>query len=213
MLPSIIIALHCNSTMSSPLLVKISRDGKEIGTYEAQEAVQLRADGTLKGTDFYWHEGMPNWAPMTEFLASESGRKLADEEALQRKQEKAKEAEAHLAKIKAKEAEQLAYRIAKDKEAEQIAVEKAKAKEAECAAVEAAIRALKIQKRAEESLETDYGGFFTALGVIFLIVGGIVLLKALGGDDDGSAIRQQVRTLQMTNGILLMILGCIIAKR
>jgi hypothetical protein len=91
-----------------PLIVKISRDGKEIGTYEAIEAGRLRADGTLKGTDFYWHEGMPNWAPMTEFLASESGRKLAEEEALQRKIEKAKEAEAHLAKIKA---EQLAYRI------------------------------------------------------------------------------------------------------
>lgn len=199
--------------MSSPLLVKISRDGKEIGSYEAKEVVRLRADGTLKGTDFYWHEGMPHWAPMTEFLASEAGRKLAEEEAIQRKQEKAKEDEARLAKIKAKEAEQLAYHIAKDKEAEHLADQKAKAKEAEGAAVEAAIRALKIQKRAEESLENDYGCFFTALAFIFLIIGGIVLLKALGGDDDGSAIRQQVRTLQMTNGILLMILGCIIAKR
>jgi len=199
--------------MSSPLLIKISRDGKEIGTYEAQEAVRLRADGTLKGTDFYWHEGMPNWAPMTEFLASESGRKLAEEEALQRKQEKAKEAEALLAKIKAKEAEQLAYHIAKAREADQLADQKAKAKEAEGAAVDAAIRALKIQKRAEESLETDNGGFYTFLGVVFFIVGGIVLGFALGGDDGGSAIRQQVRTLQMTNGILLMILGSIIAKR
>jgi len=142
--------------MSSPLLVKISRDGKEVGTYEAQEAVRLRADGTLKGTDFYWHEGMPNWAPMTEFLASESGRKLAEEEA---------------------------------------------------------IRALKIQKRAEESLETDNGGYFTVIGVVFFIVGGIMLVFANGGDDGGSAIRQQVRTLQMTNGILFMILGSIIAKR
>jgi hypothetical protein len=199
--------------MSSPLLVKISRDGKEIGTYEANEAVRLRADGTLKGTDFYWHEGMPNWAPMTEFLASESGRKLAEEEALQRKQEKAKEAEALLAKIKAKEAEQLAYHIAKAREADQLADQKAKAKEAEGAAVDAAIRALKIQKRAEESLETDNDGFYTFLGVVFFIVGGIVLGFALGGDDGGSAIRQQVRTLQMTNGILLMILGSIIAKR
>ena len=44
--------------MSSPLLVKISRDGKEIGTYEAKEAVRLLVYGTLKETDFYWHEGM-----------------------------------------------------------------------------------------------------------------------------------------------------------
>ena len=44
--------------MSSPLLVKISRDGKEVGTYEAKEAVRLLVYGTLKPTDFYWHEGM-----------------------------------------------------------------------------------------------------------------------------------------------------------
>lgn len=57
--------------MSTPLQVKVSRDGKEIGTYEAQEAVRLLVSGTLKETDFYWHEGMTNWAPLTLFLASE----------------------------------------------------------------------------------------------------------------------------------------------
>ena len=43
--------------MSSPLQVKISRDGKEIGTYEAKEAVRLLFLRDLKPTDFYWHEG------------------------------------------------------------------------------------------------------------------------------------------------------------
>jgi len=57
--------------MSTPLLVKISRDGKEIGTYDAQEAVRLRLSGTLKDTDDYTHEGMDyggmiHWAKMTE---------------------------------------------------------------------------------------------------------------------------------------------------
>jgi hypothetical protein len=43
--------------MSSPHLVTISRDGKEIGTYDLAEVLRLLAAGTLKPTDFYWHEG------------------------------------------------------------------------------------------------------------------------------------------------------------
>ena len=74
--------------MSSPLLVKISRDGKEIGTYEAKEAVRLLVYGTLKETDFYWHEGMPEWAPLLKLQASEARRQLA-ERALQQKEEEA----------------------------------------------------------------------------------------------------------------------------
>ena len=45
--------------MSSPLLVKISRDGKEIGTYEAKEAVRLLVYGTLKPTDYLWGQAVP----------------------------------------------------------------------------------------------------------------------------------------------------------
>jgi hypothetical protein len=91
--------------MSSPLLVKISRDGKEIGTYEAKEAVRLLVYGTLKETDFYWHEGMTEWAPLVKLQASEARRQLA-ERALQQKQEEAIKAE-QLAqeKDKAKEEE------------------------------------------------------------------------------------------------------------
>ena len=100
--------------MSSPLLVKISRDGKEIGTYEAKEAVRLLVYGTLKETDFYWHEGMTEWAPLLKLQASEARRQLA-ERALQQKQEEA---------IKA----------------EQLAQEKDKAKEEEDRALKEAIR-------------------------------------------------------------------------
>ena len=63
--------------MSSPLLVKISRDGKEVGTYEAQEAVRLLISGILKRTDFYWHDGMTEWAPLLKLEASETFRQLA----------------------------------------------------------------------------------------------------------------------------------------
>ena len=100
--------------MSSPLLVKISRDGKEIGTYEAKEAVRLLVYGTLKETDFYWREGMTEWAPLVKLQASEARRQLA-ERALQQKQEEA---------IKA----------------EQLAQEKDKAKEEEDRALKEAIR-------------------------------------------------------------------------
>ena len=201
--------------MSSPLLVKISRDGKEIGTYEAKEAVRLLVYGTLKETDFYWHEGMTEWAPLLKLQASEARRQLA-ERAEQVKQEEAIKAE-QLAQEKALKAEQLAQEQAF--KYEQLARERAKAKEEEQAkakanedAISAAARVLWVKKMASDRLD-EAGGCFKAVGVGVLLIGGVVLLSALAGDDDGSAIRQQVRTLQMTNGILLMILGCIIAKR
>ena len=102
--------------MSSPLLVKISRDGKEIGTYEAKEAVRLLVYGTLKETDFYWHEGMAEWSPLSKLQASEARRQLA-ERAEQLKQEQAIKAE-QLAKEKALKDEQLAQEKAKAKEEE-----------------------------------------------------------------------------------------------
>jgi len=91
--------------MSTPLQVKVSRDGNEIGIYEAKEAVRLLVYGTLKETDFYWHEGMTEWAPLSKLQASEARRQLA-ERALRQKQEEAIKAE-QLAqeKDKAKEEE------------------------------------------------------------------------------------------------------------
>ena len=144
--------------MSSPLLVKISRDGKEIGTYEAKEAVRLLVYGTLKETDFYWHDGMTEWAPLLKLQASEALRQLA-ERADQLKQEEA---------IKA----------------EQLAQEKDKAKEEENRAVVEAIR-IRMQKEkatwfrchcCRESFPKPMGGTegdsdgVQVLGVIILLV-------------------------------------------
>ena len=194
--------------MSTPLLVKISRDGKEIGTYEAKEAVRLLVYGTLKETDFYWHEGMTEWAPLSKLQASEARRELA-ERALQQKQEEAIKAE-QLAREKAKAKEEEDRAVA---EAVRIRTEEEKAKaKANEDAISTAARALWVKKMATERLD-EAGGCFKAIGVGALLIGGVALLGALAGDDAGSAIRQQVRTQQMTNGILLMILGCIIAKR
>lgn len=102
--------------MSSPLQVKVSRGGVEIGCFEAQEAVQLLVSGALKETDFYWHEGMTEWEPLPKLRASEARRSLA-ERAHQAKQEEIRKAE-QLAKEEAKKAEQLAEQKAKAKEEE-----------------------------------------------------------------------------------------------
>ena len=64
--------------MNDTLFVKISRDGKEIGTYEAREAVRLLLNGTLKGTDFCWHDGMTEWAPLLKLKSSEAFRQLVE---------------------------------------------------------------------------------------------------------------------------------------
>ena len=144
--------------MSTLLQVKISRDGKEIGTYEAKEAVRLLVYGTLKETDFYWHEGMTEWAPLVKLQASEARRQLA-ERALQQKQEEA---------IKA----------------EQLAQEKDKAKEEENRAVAEAVRVrLKNEKATwflchccRESFPKPFGapvedeGGVQIIGVIILLV-------------------------------------------
>lgn len=109
--------------MSPPLQVKVPRDGKEIGTYEAKEAVRLLVYGTLKETDFYWHEGMTDWAPLSKLQASEARRVLA-ERAHQAKQEEIRRAE-QLAREEAMKAEQLAEQKAKAKEEEDRAVAEA----------------------------------------------------------------------------------------
>jgi hypothetical protein len=56
--------------MSEPLMVKVSRDGKEIGTYESKEAIRQFVYGTLLATDFFWHDGMKAWASLGQLQAS-----------------------------------------------------------------------------------------------------------------------------------------------
>ena len=68
---------HCNSTMSEPLQVKVSRDGKEIGIYQVDEALRLLASGDLKPTDHYWSDGMTAWALLSQLRTWDLGRKKA----------------------------------------------------------------------------------------------------------------------------------------
>ena len=78
--------------MSKPLQVRVSRDGKEIGTYSAAEVVRLRIEGTLKESDFYWHEGMTDWAPLSQFLAAEARRQLAEKALCDKREQEEKAA-------------------------------------------------------------------------------------------------------------------------
>jgi hypothetical protein len=190
--------------MSEPLQVRVSRDGKEFGTYSAHEAVRLLVYGTLKETDFYWHEGMTDWAPLTQLQASEARRQLAE----RKQEEELKAKQVAQAKAKAKEDEDRAVA-----EATQARLEKQKAKvREEEEAITEAVRLQLIRKKARERLDED-GGLFKFLGIAAFIIGVFVLLRGLAGDPDGSAIRQQVLVQTMTNGILLMILGHIMARR
>jgi hypothetical protein len=208
-----------NASMAEILQVRVSREGKELGVYSAAEAILMLKEGALLPTDFYWHEGMTDWAPLAQLQASEARRILA-ERAQQLKQEEAKKAE-QIAKDKAERAEKEAQEKAKAKEEEDRAVaeavrirmegERAKAKEDE-AAIAQAIRVQAIEKKASERLD-EHGGLFKFIGIVVFLVGGFVLFGGLVGDATGSALRQQVLVQTMTNGILLMILGCIIAKR
>jgi hypothetical protein len=183
--------------MSEPLKVRISRQGKEIGTFPADEVISLHAKGTLKDADFYWHNGMSDWAPLSQFILAETRRRQAEKE-------------------KAEEA----------KREERLARERANAKmEEERRAAEAARIRSDEEKSSRSSLgsqssvgpgrtdKTDDVRGWPILGALTFIVGCFVLVVGFMGSPEGSAIRQQVLAQHMTNGILLMILGFVMARR
>ena len=205
--------------MDEIVQVRVSREGRELGVYSAAEAIRMLKEGALLPTDFYWYVGMTDWAPLAQLQASEARRILAERALLQKQEEDRKAAE--LAKKRAEEAERLRQEQAKAKEEEDRVVaeavrirlekDKAKAKEDEAAIAEAT-RVQWVKNKASDRLD-EYGGFFKFLGTAAFIIGVFVLLRGLAGDPGGSAIRQQVLVQTMTNGILLMILGYMMARR
>ncbi len=52
--------------MRTPQQITFYRDGEEIGTYPAGDVARLLADGTLKETDLYWHDGMTDKVSIEE---------------------------------------------------------------------------------------------------------------------------------------------------
>ena len=63
-----------------PLLVKVSRQGVEIGSYTVPEALRLLDAGTLKDTDHYWHAGMVGWAKLSQLKLAEAAKAKAEAE-------------------------------------------------------------------------------------------------------------------------------------
>src|SRR5262245_50029318 len=51
----------------------IVRDGQQHGPITDAEFRKLIELGHLKGTDFVWHDGAPDWMPGTQFLAAPRG--------------------------------------------------------------------------------------------------------------------------------------------
>jgi len=65
----------------------------------------------------------------------------------------------------------------------------------------------------ENKQPSDITEKFPIIGLFILFVGAAVFLIGMVGNPDGSAVRQQVLMQQMTNGLLMMILGVLIAKK
>jgi len=181
-----------NASMAEMLQVRVSREGSELGVYSAAEAILMLKEGALLPTDFYWHEGMTDWAPLAQLQASEARRILA-ERAQQLKHEEARKAEL-LAKDKAEKAE---------KEAQ----EKARAKEEEDRAVAEAVR-IRMQRRKEnfftcncckDTFEkpVDPRGLFWK-GFAIIILAGIVFVVALALAGFGGGMSPPVFVLGLT---------------
>jgi hypothetical protein len=64
----------------SKLLIKVSRQGVEIGSYTISEALRLIDAGTLKCTDHYWHTGMVGWACLSQLKQAEAIKAKAEAE-------------------------------------------------------------------------------------------------------------------------------------
>jgi hypothetical protein len=46
--------------------ITINRDGQQMGPYTVEQINEYLAQGSLLPTDHAWHEGMPDWVPVTQ---------------------------------------------------------------------------------------------------------------------------------------------------
>lgn len=53
--------------MSINLPVKVKRNGEEIGVFPIKEIAPRLNCWFFDPTDLYWHEGMPDWEPLSQF--------------------------------------------------------------------------------------------------------------------------------------------------
>jgi len=144
--------------MSEPLQVKVSRAGKEIGTYDSKEAIRLFLYGTLLATDFFWHDGMKDWAPMSQLQAS-VGRWQESQRAL-------REREGQEAEAKAQQEKAEAERLHKEAEADE---QRRKRREQERATW------FRCHCCRESFAEAKDGGAIVSGGFVLILVSGVIL--------------------------------------
>ena len=53
--------------MSLDLPVKVKRNGEDIGVFPIQEIAPRLNSWFFEPTDLYWHEGMSDWEPLSQF--------------------------------------------------------------------------------------------------------------------------------------------------
>ena len=46
--------------------VTLNRDGQQMGPYTVEQINEYLAQGSLLPTDYAWHEGLPDWVPVTQ---------------------------------------------------------------------------------------------------------------------------------------------------
>jgi len=130
--------------MSTPLMLRVSRDGKEIGEYSVPDAVRLLSEGTLRGTDHYWQQGMTDWALMSGLKAKEEVR-IKNELETKARNEKAQAAE----KLQWEKAEA----DAKSQKDKAEAAEKAQREKAEAARIQAEAARIHSEKKKANSFQ------------------------------------------------------------
>ena len=120
--------------MSTPLMVRVSRDGKEIGEYSVPDALRLLVEGTLRGTDHYWQQGMTDWALLSGLKAKEEVRIKNELEAKARneKSQAAEKLQREKAEAEAKSQGEKAEAVRIQSEAARIQSEKKKANNFQC---------------------------------------------------------------------------------
>jgi len=74
--------------MNDKIMIRVSRDGVEIGSFPVKETIRLLVYGTLKDTDFYWHDGMDGWAPLKHLQAAEDRRQAELKSAKDKEEER-----------------------------------------------------------------------------------------------------------------------------
>lgn len=101
--------------LSPPMKVRIARSGKEIGTFNAEEAVRLLALGQLLSTDYFWHEGMANWALLPNLKNSEELRLKSEAEKMVNREKLEKEKREDEDRLRQKVEEAVKQRLAEER--------------------------------------------------------------------------------------------------